>query len=492
MTASTFPIRFPTDRLLVGGEWRTAAAGATIALDDPSDGSELARIARGGAADIDAAVGAARAALDDRGAGAWGRMSAVERGRILARIGQKVLDQVELLAALEVHDVGKPLKQARADAVALARYCEFYAGACDKVHGQTLPFANGYTALTMREPHGVTGHIVPWNYPMQIVGRSVGAALAMGNACVLKPAEEACLTVLAFARIALEAGLPPGALNVVPGLGEEAGSALSAHPGIDHLSFTGSVATGARVQAAAAANAVPVTLELGGKSPQVVFADADLDAALPFLVNAGIQNAGQTCSAASRILVERPVFDDVRRRMAERYRALKVGPALDDLDVGPVISKRQRDIVEHFLGVARDSGLKVAAQAELAAHAPRGGYYVRPTLLDDVPDAHALAHEEIFGPVQVLIAFDGEVDAMRIANGTAYGLVAGVWTRDGGRQLRMARKLQCGQVFVNNYGAGGGVELPFGGVKHSGHGREKGFEALYGFSTLKTVAIHHR
>jgi len=308
---------------------------------------------------------------------------------------------------------------------------------------------------------------------------------------VLKPAEEACLTVLAFARICAEAGLPDGALNVVTGLGEEAGAALSAHTGVAHLSFTGSVGTGRLIQTAAAQNVVPVTLELGGKSPQIVFADADLDAALPFLVNAGIQNAGQTCSAASRILVERPVFDEVRRRMAERYRALKVGPALDDLDVGPVISKRQRDIVEHYLGVARDSGLKVAAQAELAPNTPRGGYYVRPTLLDDVPDAHPLAHEEIFGPVQVLIAFDGEAEALRIANGTAYGLVAGVWARDGGRQMRMARKLQCGQVFVNNYGAGGGVELPFGGVKHSGHGREKGFEALYGFSTLKTIAIQH-
>src|SRR5205085_442831 len=294
-------------------------------------------------------------------------------------------------------DVGKPLRQGRADAVALARYLEFYAGAADKVHGETIPFAAGYTALTLREPHGVTGHIVPWNYPMQIVGRSVGAALAMGNACVLKPAEEACLSVLAFARIAREAGLPPGALNVVPGLGEEAGAALSAHPGVDHLSFTGSVATGALVQTAAAANAVPVTLELGGKRPQHGLVDG----------------------------------------------------------------------------------------------APRGGYYVRPALIDDVPADHALAQEEIFGPVQVLIAFDGEAEAIRIANGTKYGLVAGVWTRDGGRQLRMARALRCGQVFINNYGAGGGIELPFGGVKHSGHGREKGFEALYGFSTLKTVAIHH-
>ena len=483
----SFTIPFDPSLLLIGGTWRAAAGGATLALHDPSDGSELAQIARGTAADIDAAVGAAQAALS----GDWGRLTAAERGRLLAAIGRKVLDNVELLAQLEARDVGKPLKQGRADAIALARYLEFYGGAADKVHGETLPFQNGYTALTLREPHGVTGHIVPWNYPMQIVGRSVGAALAMGNACVLKPAEEACLTVLAFARIAMDAGLPPGALNVVPGLGDEAGAALSSHPGVQHISFTGSVATGMAIQAAAARNAVPVTLELGGKSPQIVFADADLDAALPFLVNAGIQNAGQTCSAASRILVERPVFEAVRERMAERYRALRIGPAIDDLDMGPVISARQQQIVEHFLALGRDSGLRIAAQGTVPASVPQGGCYVRPTLFDDVPAAHALAQLEIFGPVQVLIAFEGEDQALQIANGTAFGLVAGVWTRDGGRQMRMARALKCGQVFINNYGAGGGVELPFGGVRHSGHGREKGFEALYGFSTLKTVAIHH-
>ena len=485
MATTTIP--FDAGQLLIDGRWQAAASGATLALENPSDGSALAHIARGAAADVDAAVAAAQAALD----GEWGRLSAAERGRLLAAIGRKVLEHADQLALLEALDVGKPLKQGRADAVALARYLEFYGGAADKVHGETLPFNNGYTALTIREPHGVTGHIVPWNYPMQIVGRSVGAALAMGNACVLKPAEEACLTVLAFARIAHEAGLPAGALNVVPGLGEEAGAALSAHRGVQHISFTGSVTTGALIQAAAAKNAVPVTLELGGKSPQIVFADADLDAALPFLVNAGIQNAGQTCSAASRILVERPVFEVVRARMAERYRALRIGPASDDLDMGPVISQRQRDIVEHFLALARDSGLKVAAQAELLATLPRGGHYVRATLLDDVPSEHALAQQEIFGPVQVLIPFDGEREALAIANGTSFGLVAGVWTRDGGRALRMARALKCGQVFVNNYGAGGGVELPFGGVKLSGHGREKGFEALYGFSALKTIAIHH-
>jgi len=481
------PIPFDTELVLIGGRWQRAATGDTLELLNPSDGQPLARIARGTAADVDAAVAAAQAAL----AGAWGAFAAAERGRVLLKMSVAVLAQADELARLEALDVGKPLKQGRADAVALARYLEFYGGAADKVHGETIPFANGYTAFTLREPHGVTAHIVPWNYPMQIIGRSVGAALAMGNACVLKPAEEACLTALAFARIAHDAGLPAGALNVVPGLGEEAGAALAAHPGVRHISFTGSVAVGALIQSAAAKNAVPVTLELGGKSPQIVFADADLDAALPFLVNAGIQNAGQTCSAASRILVQRPVFDAVTQRMAERYRALRVGPALDDPDVGPVISRRQQEIVQGYLALVRDSGLHVAAQAPLPPGLPAGGCWVAPTLVANVAPGHRLAQEEIFGPVQALIPFGDEAEALAIANGTPFGLVAGVWTRDGSRALRMARRLQCGQVFINNYGAGGGIELPFGGVKHSGHGREKGFEALFGFSTLKTVAIRH-
>ncbi len=481
------PIPFDPSLVLIAGQWRAGASVQRLPLLNPSDGSLLAQIARGNADDVDAAVVAAQAAL----AGDWGRLSAAERGRILLKMSAITLDRADELARLEALDVGKPLKQGRADAVALARYLEFYGGAADKVHGETIPFANGYTALTLREPHGVTGHIVPWNYPMQIIGRSVGAALAMGNACVLKPAEEACLSALAFGHIAREAGLPAGALNIVPGLGEEAGAALSAHPGVAHLSFTGSVAVGRLIQAAAALNVIPVTLELGGKSPQIVFADADLDAALPFLVNAGIQNAGQTCSAASRILVERAVFDEVRRRMAERYGALRVGPALDDPDVGPLISARQRATVQAYLALARDSGLAIAGQAVLPDSLPAGGCYVAPTLLAPCDPGHRLAQEEIFGPVQVMIPFEGEAQALAIANGTAYGLVAGVWTRDGGRQFRMARQLRCGQVFINNYGAGGGIELPFGGVKHSGHGREKGFEALYGFSSLKTVAIKH-
>jgi len=479
------PTWFPTGKCFISGRWVAPSSGATLPLEDPSRGIIIGEIARGTAVDVDLAVEAAERALH----GEWGRLTATERGRLLARLGQLVLQRVDDLARLEALDVGKPLKQGRADALALARYMEFYAGAADKVMGETIPYLSGYTVYTLREPHGVTGHIVPWNYPMQIAGRTVGAALAMGNACVLKPAEEACLTSLALADLAREADFPDGALNVVPGLGEEAGAALAAHPAVRHISFTGSVAVGALVQAAAARHVAPVTLELGGKSPQLVFADADLDRALPFLVNAGIQNAGQTCSAASRILVERKRYGELVERMAARYKSLKVGPADADLDVGPLISARQKEIVSRFLSEGAD--LKLAARGEIVAGAPKEGHYVPPTLFADVLPGHRLAQEEIFGPVQVVVPFDDETGAVEIANGTGYGLVAGLWTADGGRQMRLAKALRAGQVFVNNYGAGGGVELPFGGVGKSGHGREKGFEALYGFSALKTVAAWH-
>lgn len=475
---------FDTRACLIGGRQVAAEAGL-LPVVDPSTGAEIGAIARGGTAEVEAAVRAAEQAL----AGDWGKAGAAERGRALARIGALVAERAEDLARIEAADVGKPLPQARADAQALARYMEFYAGAADKLMGDTIPFLPGYTAWTERVPHGVTAHVIPWNYPMQIIGRSVGAALAAGNACVLKPAEEASLGALAFAALAAEAGLPTGALNVVPGLGAEAGAALAAHPGVRHISFTGSVAVGQAIQAAAARNVVPVTLELGGKSPQIVFADADLDRALPFLVNAGIQNAGQTCSAASRILVERSRLAEVTERMAGCYRALRVGPAPSSPDVGPLISARQRQRVAELLALAPPGA--VVAEAALPADLPAGGFYLAPRLLAGLAPDHVLAQDEIFGPAQLILPFQDEEEAVAIANGTAYGLVAGVWTENGPRALRMARRLRAGQVFLNNYGAGGGVELPFGGTGRSGHGREKGFEALYGFTTLKTVAAWH-
>jgi aldehyde dehydrogenase (NAD+) len=464
-----------------------STSGRTIAVIDPSDGQPFDEIQRGTAEDIDAAVHAARQCYRT----VWHKTSAADRGRLLMRLSALVLEHADALTALEQRDCGKPTKQARADALALARYFEFYAGACDKLHGETLPYQDGYSVFTWREPHGVTGHVIPWNYPMQIFGRSVGGALAAGNCCVVKPAEDACLSLIRVAQLAAEAGFPAGAINIVTGYGHEVGDALARHPGIDHISFTGSPGVGTLIQQVAAERHCPVTLELGGKSPQIVFADADLDAAVPVIVNAIVQNAGQTCSAGSRVLIDTLVYEPLLERLGRAIEQLRVGPAAMDLDVGPLIRQTQQQRVWDFLSDAQVAGIPMAAQGQVVPEAPEGGFYQAPTLLRDVPVQHRLAQEEVFGPVLSAMPFQDEDHAVELANATRFGLVAGIWTRDGARQFRMARRVASGQVFINNYGAGGGVELPFGGVKSSGYGREKGFEALYGFTTLKTVAVRH-
>ena len=464
-----------------------SSSGRTLPMIDPSDGQPFDEIARGNAHDVDHAVRAARQCYTS----VWSKLSGAERGRLLMRLSVKVSEHAQALALIEQRDCGKPTTQALADAAALARYFEFYAGACDKLHGDTIPYQDGYSVMTWREPFGVVGNIIPWNYPMQIFGRSVGGALAAGNVCVVKPSEDACLSLLKVAQLAAEVGFPAGAINIVTGLGHEVGDALARHPGIDHISFTGSPSVGTIIQTVAAQRHCPVTLELGGKSPQIVFADADLDAAVPTIVNAIVQNAGQTCSAGSRLLVDDLIYDNLLERLGRAFENLRVGPASMNLDVGPLIRQSQQQRVWDFLSDAQVAGIPMVAQGRVVDDAPESGFYQAPTLLRDVPVAHRLAQEEIFGPVLCAMSFKDEDHAIELANGTKFGLVAGIWTRDGARQLRMAHRVQSGQVFINNYGAGGGVELPFGGVKSSGYGREKGFEALYGFTTLKTVAIKY-
>ena len=462
-------------------------SGRTLPVIDPSDGQPFDDIQRSDERDIDDAVRAARQCFE----GPWSALSAAERGRLLMALSAKVAQHADELAALEQRDCGKPTRQAKADAAALVRYFEFYAGACDKLHGETLPYQSGYSVFTWREPHGVTGHVIPWNYPMQIFGRGVGGALAAGNCCVVKPAEDACLSLIRVAQLAAECGFPPGAINIVTGYGHEVGDALARHAGIDHISFTGSPKVGTLIQQVAAERHCPVTLELGGKSPQIIFADADLDAAVPVVINAIVQNSGQTCSAGSRVLIEQPIYDALLSRLGEAFEALRVGPATMDLDLGPLIRQTQQQRVWDFLSDAQTAHIPIVAQGSVVDEAPDTGFYQAPVLLADVPVDHRIAQEEVFGPVLSAMPFTDEDHAVELANATHFGLVAGVWTRDGARQFRMARRVKSGQVFINNYGAGGGVELPFGGYKSSGYGREKGFEALYGFTVLKTVAVRH-
>ena len=471
----------------IDGQWVASASRETLPVIDPSTGETFDQLARGNAEDIDRAVRAARAARE----GAWGRLTATERGRILCRMSALILEQHEALAQLEARDTGKPLTQARADITVAARYCEFYGGAADKVHGEQIPYLNDFHVVVVHEPYGVTAHILPWNYPAQMFGRSVVPALAMGNAVVLKPSEDACLTPLAFCRIAEQAGLPAGALNVVTGLGEEAGAALTAHPDINFVTFTGSPEVGRLVQRAAGDRLIKCVLELGGKSPQIVFADADLDRAEATILKAITQNAGQTCSAGSRLLVQRSVHDEFVARVVKRFEGSRAGSPAMDLDCGPLINAAQKQRVEGFIQRAVASGVPMLAQGFVADGVPAGGYYVAPTVFGPVPRGHELACDEVFGPVLSIIPFDDEEDAVRLANATDFGLLAGIWTRDGSRLIRMAKRMQCGQVYLNCYGAGGGVELPFGGVKHSGHGREKGFLALEEFCVIKTIVQFH-
>jgi len=471
-------------RLLVGGEELEASGGTTLETLDPATGKVLATVAAAGRADVDAAVAAARAARAE-----WGARPPVERARILQAIAGAIGAAADGLAELESLDTGKPLRQARADVTVAARYFEFYAGLADKLGGTTIPLGPDYVDYTVREPLGVSAQIVPWNYPLQIGARGIAPALAAGNAVVVKPAEEAPLSLLRLGQISGECGLPAGTLNVIPGLGEIAGAALASHPDIDQLTFTGSVEIGSEVMSAAARNIVPVTLELGGKCPNVVFADADLDRALPVLVNAIVQNAGQTCSAATRLIVEESIRAEVVERLAAALGAVSLGRGVEDPGMGPLISQDQLERVAGYVAGAAGNGATVEVGGAIAPQAAGlGGFFYEPTLVSAAPDS-PIARDEVFGPVLTVIPFTTAEEAVTIANATDYGLVTGVWTGDVGRAHRLSRDIDSGQVYVNGYGAAGGAELPFGGYGKSGFGREKGLEGVNSYLQTKNVCV---
>jgi aldehyde dehydrogenase (NAD+) len=477
------------ETLIINGERVQASDRSTFDVYDPSTGELLATVAKATADDVGHAVESARKALDST---AWGGAAPAERGRLLNRIAQGIRDRAEELATLESRDNGKPLRQARTDVQVAARYFEFFAGAADKIMGHTIPLGPGFLDYTLREPIGVSAQIIPWNYPIQIGARGIAPALAAGCSVVLKPAEDAPMTALRLGEIALDCGVPAGVLNVIPGMGPEAGAALASHPGISQVTFTGSVEVGVLVAKMAADNVVPVVMELGGKSPNVVFADADLDLTVKGVANAIFQNAGQTCSAGSRLLVQRGAHDALVERLAQHARGMRIGPGVSDPDLGPIISRKQLQTVEGYVKIGRSEGAEVVVGGGRPADAAlEKGFYFEPTLLDRVSPDMRVSREEIFGPVLAITTFDEVEEAAVLANRTEYGLVAGVWTRDINKALTLASRIKVGQVYVNTYGAGGGVELPFGGYKKSGYGREKGLEALASYTQVKNVCIKY-
>ncbi len=475
--------------MIINGQKAQSASGRTYEDLDPSTGEILAIVPLANKSDVDDAVEAAARAFESK---EWADMPPAQRGRLMWRLSQLIKENQEELARLESMDNGKPLRQARNDATVSARYFEFYAGIADKIMGNTIPLGPGLLDYTVREPLGVSLHIVPWNYPIQIASRGVAAAVAAGNTAVVKPSVEAPLTALRLGELAIEAGFPPGVINVITGRSSEIGDYLVSHPKINQITFTGSISTGKRVMTLAAKNVVPIQMELGGKSPNIVFADADIDAAIAGVSNAIFQNAGQTCSAGSRLLVERRFHDQFVEKLQAKARSLRLGPGVEDPDMGPVISKQQFETVLGYIEAGKQEGAVVAAGGTKADDPKlQKGFFVLPTLLDNVKNEMRVAQEEIFGPVLAVISFDDLDEVVKAANSTEYGLVAGVWTRDISKALYLANKIKAGQVFINTYGAGGGVELPFGGYKKSGFGREKGLEALAAYTQVKNVCIKY-
>lgn len=480
-------VTVPEDSLLfVGGETRRAWQGRTFAAVDPATGRELSRVARAAECDVQAAVADCERAYRE----VWRDTPPAERARHLSSVAAAIEQSATELAVLESLDTGKPLHQASTDLAVAVHSFHFYATVAGQLSGETIPVGRSAFAFTTRDPYGVTGHILPWNYPIAIAARSIAPALAAGNCCVVKPAEKASLSVARFAQVALDAGLPPGVVNVVTGFGEEAGRALASHPGVRHTTFTGSVGVGRHVMQYAAQNVTPLVLELGGKSPHIVFDDANLAQAVPVIAASIIHNAGQCCTAGSRILIAPKIADDVISALLDAFAEITLGHGIEDPDMGPLISQPQLDAVLNSVTEASREGATVAAGGR-RAQVPDfpAGHFCEPTLLYNVRPEQRIARSELFGPILCASVFRDDLEAVKIANSTDYGLAAAIWTTDIDRALTVANRLEVGQVFINTYG--GGIDLPHGGCKHSGFGRLKGTDAAHEYSQIKSVAIAH-
>ncbi|HEY7940828.1 MAG TPA: aldehyde dehydrogenase family protein [Candidatus Limnocylindrales bacterium] len=470
----------------IDGRWQAPAGGAWLEVEDPADATPFSRIPASADADVDLAVAAARRTFQ---AGTWSRITPSERGRVMWTLASLIRANAEALASLEVRDSGKPIREAREDMAGVADIFEFYAGMASKIVGQTMPLPGGQLGTVLRTPVGVVGTITPWNFPLYVAAWKVAPALCCGNSVILKPSELASLSCLALGELAARAGMPDGAFNVVAGLGDPAGAALARHPDVDVLAFTGGTVTGRKVAQARAALIRPTQLELGGKSPNVVFADADIDAAAAGAAFGIFYTQGENCNAGSRILVERSIYGRFVDLVVARAEALRVGaPADESTDMGALISRPHLEKVAGYVEIGRSEGVRVATGGrKLTDPSLSGGYFYAPTVLADVPADARVFQEEIFGPVVTITSFEDDDEAIRLANATEYGLAAGVWTKDVDRALRCIQQIESGYVWVNTFN-GTPIEAPFGGVKHSGFGRDCGSQAIDTYTTWKTVA----